>query len=328
MKFPYYSAKKKDRADPPVKLGQHALQNTDEWSGYEADDDLEAAVNVALLLGQPLLLTGEPGTGKTQLAFHLSNQLGWGDPYIFEAKSTSTYRDLFYSYDALGRFHAKDIGGRSREAVDYIEYNALGKAIIRTKTRAEIQCYLRRDEKHDGPRASVVLIDEIDKSPRDFPNDILRELENLYFKVPEIDLRPIKADRDHRPVIVVTSNSEKNLPPAFLRRCTYHYIKPPSDSKLFDILCSRIGKLADVDGFYKDAISMYNTLRNASLEKKPGTAELIAFVAYLRGREVPSLRDPKNQSAVTCGLAVLVKSEEDLKKASDSLEAWHSANPA
>lgn len=326
MRFPYYSGKRKDQADPPVKLDPHALKNTDEWSGYEAGDDLEAAVNVALLLGQPLLLAGEPGTGKTQLAFHLSNQLGWGNPYIFEAKSTSTYRDLFYTYDALGRFHSKDIEGRSRDAVDYIEYNALGKAILRTRTRTDVRRYLRESESHDGPRSSVVLIDEIDKAPRDFPNDILRELENLYFKVPEIDLHPIEADRDHRPVVVVTSNSEKNLPPAFLRRCTYHYIKPPSDSKLFDILHSRIGRLAEVDGFYKDAISIYNTLRTASLDKKPGTAELIAFVAYLRGREVSSLRNPGSRPAIASGLAVLVKSEDDLKKASDSIESWFSAS--
>jgi len=191
MKFPFYKRDRKEVVDPD--LPAPAIRGLDEWTGYEADDDLEAAVNVALLLGQPLLLTGEPGTGKTQLPFHLSNQFGWADPLIFEAKSTSTYRDLFYSYDAVGRFHAKDIGGTSREAREYIQYNALGRAILRTLDKKKIERYLPSDYIHDGPKPSVVLIDEIDKAPRDFPNDILREIENLYFKVPEIDLEELKA---------------------------------------------------------------------------------------------------------------------------------------
>src|SRR5581483_743941 len=229
MPFPFYQRDRKITVTPD--LPAPALKGLDDWTGYEADEDLEAAVNVALLLGQPLLLTGEPGTGKTQLPFHVSNQFGWGDPLIFEAKSTSTYRDLFYTYDALGRFHAKDIDGASRAARDYIEYNALGRAILRTHERCHVDRYLGAGYRHDGPTSSVVLIDEIDKAPRDFPNDILRELENLYFKVPEIDLEEIRACPDHRIVVVITSNSEKTLPPAFLRRCSFFHIKPPEKNK-------------------------------------------------------------------------------------------------
>jgi MoxR-like ATPase len=310
MPFPFYVRNRKAIVAPD--LPPPGIRDLDKWTGYEADEDLEVAVNVALLLGQPLLLTGEPGTGKTQLSFHLSNQFGWGDPLIFEAKSTSHYRDLFYTYDALGRFHAKDTQGATQDARDYIEYNALGRAILRTRERGEVAHYLGRDHKHDGPKSSVVLIDEIDKAPRDFPNDILREIENLYFKVPEIDLDEIGASKDHRIVVVITSNSEKNLPPAFLRRCTFFHIKPPSDEKLLQILTNRMGEMIEENRFYKEAIGLYNRLRAAGLEKVPATAELLAWVAYLRQRGFTSLDD---KDIVRQSLAVLVKSEEDMVKA-------------
>jgi MoxR-like ATPase len=310
MPFPFYKRDRKRSIEPA--LPAPIVKGLDQWTGYEADEDLEAAVNAALLLGQPLLLTGEPGTGKTQLPFHLSNQFGWGDPLMFEAKSTSNYRDLFYTYDALGRFHAKETLGASQEPRDYIEYNALGRAILRTREKKEIERYLGSRIKYDGPKSSVVLIDEIDKAPRDFPNDILREIENMYFRVPEIDLEEIKASSGHRVVVVITSNSEKNLPPAFLRRCTFFHISPPGEKKLLRILSSRLGELSNGNDFYSEAIAFYNKLRNARLEKSPATAELIAWVAYLRQVGVSSLED---KQAIRTSLSVLVKSEEDLKQA-------------
>jgi len=310
MPFPFYIRNRREVHDP--ELPAPALKGADLWTGYEADPELEAAVNVSLLLGQPLLLTGEPGTGKTQLPFHLSNQFGWGDPLVFEAKSSSTYRDLFYTYDALGRFHARGMEGASRAAKDYIEYNALGRAILRTRKKSDVERYLGSGYNHDGPKPSVVLIDEIDKAPRDFPNDILREIENLYFKVPEIDLEEIKADPAHRIAVVITSNSEKSLPPAFLRRCTFFHIKPPSDEKLLQILRNRIGEM-ETGTFYAAALDFYNKVLGAGLEKKPATAELIAWVAYLRARQVSDL---SNQEILRASLTVLAKSEDDLKKAS------------
>jgi len=311
MPFPFYLRNRREVQDP--QLPEPALKGKDAWAGYEADEDLEAAVNVSLLLGQPLLLTGEPGTGKTQLPFHLSNQFGWGDPLVFEAKSSSTYRDLFYTYDALGRFHARDIKEASKDAKDYIEYNALGLAILRTRKKSDIEKYLGAKQKqtHDGPKPSVVLIDEIDKAPRDFPNDILREIENRYFKVPEIDLEEIKADPAHRIAVVITSNSEKNLPPAFLRRCTFFHIKPPDDTKLLQILQNRIGDMA-TGAFFEEALRFYNQVLGAGLEKRPATAELIAWVAYLRARQVSDLSD---KEILRTSLTTLAKSEEDLKKA-------------
>jgi MoxR-like ATPase len=313
MNFPFYKRDSKKASD--LRLPAPAIRGLDMWTGYEADQDLEAAVNVSLLLGQPLLLTGEPGTGKTQLAFHLSNQFGWGDPFVFEAKSNSIYRDLFYTYDALGRFHAKDIDGASRDARDYIEYNALGRAILRTLERAAIEHYLGKAHKHDGPKSSVVLIDEIDKAPRDLPNDILREIENLYFKVPEIDLQEIRASAEHRVVVVITSNSEKNLPPAFLRRCTFFHIKPPTKEKLLRVLTNRFGELGNGNRFYSDAIEIYSKLRSAGLEKVPATAELLAWVAYLRHRGISALGEGQ-KDVLRESLSVLVKSDEDQHKAS------------
>lgn len=312
MNFPFYQRDRKKVVDP--ELPEPATIGLDLWTGYEADKDLEAAVNVALLLGQPLLLTGEPGTGKTQLPFHLSNQFGWGDPFVFEAKSTSTYRDLFYTYDALGRFHARGIKGAKREARDYIQYNALGRAILRTLPKAKIEHYLGAGYTHDGPKPSVVLIDEIDKAPRDFPNDILREIENLYFKVPEINLDEIRASSEHRIVVVITSNSEKNLPPAFLRRCTFFHIKPPSEEKLLRILGNRLGELTNANTFYSDLIKLYNLLRDARLDKAPATAELVAWVAYLRQRGATGLGENHKQT-IRDSLSVLVKSDEDMNKA-------------
>ena len=172
--------------------------------------------------------------------------------------------------------------------------------------------YLGAGHTHDGPKSSVVLIDEIDKAPRDFPNDILREIENLYFKVPEIDLEEIKASPDHRVIVVITSNSEKNLPPAFLRRCTFFHIKNPSDEKLRQILASRLHGLTEEDKFYVAAVELYNKLRKAGLEKSPATAELIAWVAYLRERGFTTFDE---KEAIRASLSVLVKSEEDLKQA-------------
>ncbi|MCP4658547.1 MAG: AAA domain-containing protein, partial [bacterium] len=153
---------------------------------YLADRGLAKAVNVALMLGQPLLVTGEPGTGKTQLAYSLAWELGFGEPLRFDTKSTSTARDLFYTYDALGRFQAVQSGAAAAEPLAYLSYNALGVAVLRANDEESVAAHLPEDFAHGGPRRSVVLIDEIDKAPRDFPNDLLSELEEMFFRVPEL----------------------------------------------------------------------------------------------------------------------------------------------
>ena len=152
---------------------------------YIADQGLKDACNVALLLGQPLLLTGEPGTGKTQFAASLAWELGFDPPLKFEIKSTSTARDLFYTYDALKRFQDIQSGVSSSELLNYITYQALGLAILKTREPSEIKNLLSPEFAHVGKSSSVVLIDEMDKAARDFPNVLLNELEHLYFRIPE-----------------------------------------------------------------------------------------------------------------------------------------------
>lgn len=151
---------------------------------YRRDPGLVDAVNVALLLRQPLMVTGEPGTGKTVLAASIAYELGLGQPLIFETKSTSQARDLFYGYDTLGRFTAKELASSVGRPADYIAYNALGEAIVHANDPEDLKDVLPAGYVHHGKRRSVVLIDEVEKAPRDFPNDMLNEIERMYFRIP------------------------------------------------------------------------------------------------------------------------------------------------
>src|SRR5262249_41495666 len=185
---------------------------------YIADKGLSDAVNVALILGQPLLVTGEPGTGKTQLAASIACELELPPPLLFVAKTTSTAKDLFYRYDALTHFHDSHFRQGQLAMESYIAYEALGLAILLSLPVADGDPLLPPHLRGKGPTRSVVLIDEIDKAPRDLPNDVLNEIETLSFTVRETG-RSVTASSGYRPVVVITSNSEKNLPDAFLRRC-------------------------------------------------------------------------------------------------------------
>ena len=205
-----------------VELPPPARDADTDPAKYLLDGDLLDAVNVALLLGQPLLVTGEPGTGKTGLAHRIAWELGYSDrALVFNTKSTSTARDLLYTFDVMGHFHSPHIPGASKEARDYLRFGALGQAIVHSLKLEQVRSLLRSQEaeEYPGPRRSVVLIDEIDKAPRDFPNDLLHEIDTMKFRAPELTEHEIAADPALRPVVVITSNSERNLPDAFLRRC-------------------------------------------------------------------------------------------------------------
>ncbi len=253
---------------------------------YLPSEELVQAVNVALMLGQPLLLTGEAGTGKTQLAYHLAWQLGLGEPLKFETKSDSKAKDLFYWFDSLSFFHAGQTQKQTVRALDFFKFNALGLAILLTRPLEEIADLMPaipHTIQHTKPCRSVVLIDEIDKAPRDFPNDILNEIEHLYFKVPELNITTLKADTALAPIIILSSNSEKHLPEAFLRRCVYHHVEFPTKEKLLAIVEKRLPSMLEqfkiltkpsdmeiekaIDNFFQSEISATEKIQ-AIVEKR------------------------------------------------------------
>ncbi len=306
---------------------------------YIAEEGLQKAANVALLLGRPLLLTGEPGSGKTQFAYHLALDLEL-DIFKFEAKSTSKYQDLFYTYDVLSHFHAtnfrqqKDKSSKneslgdeipkneSPDIRDYIEYNALGKAILSTIEKERRQSWLGVNCKfsREAPHCSVVLIDEIDKAPRDFPNDILNELEEKYFKVPEISLQQeIEVNPDLAPVLVFTSNSEKPLSDAFLRRCVYYHIPFPKKDALIDIITKHLNlnnsQMKQL--WLQNALELFYYLHDESdLSRRPSSSEFIDWILVLQHSISESDKDKKLSSKlIEDTLGVLVKDRNDQEQA-------------
>ena len=282
---------------------------------YIAEKGLRDAVNVALVLGQPLLITGEPGTGKTQLAASVAFELELPPPLVFAAKTTSTAKDLFYRYDALGHFH--DSHFRKDElAIDhYITYEALGLAILLSLPASEADSYLPTNLTGRGPTRSVVLIDEIDKAPRDFPNDILNEIEYLAFMVRETG-HSFKAGEGYRPMLILTSNSEKNLPDAFLRRCIFYHISFPDHERLREIITRRM-EPSDRFGpeMFENAMRHFEEIRTLPLAKRPATAECLAWLRVLQQMELdPANLKPGQAEMLSLSYCVLAKNKDDLVK--------------
>jgi len=325
MTFPFYAGQGKQRSDLPVSLPGSRRAQMLKPENYLADAGLVDACNVALLLGQPLLLTGEPGTGKTEFAASLAWELGLDRPLKYETKSTTTARDIFYIYDALKRFQDAQSNIRSENALPYISYRALGEAIVRTREPVEVANVLPTGFEHSQKTRSVVLIDEIDKAPRDFPNDILNELERMYFRIPELGGVLIETDPALHPIVIITSNSEKDLPDAFLRRCVYYNIPFPGVDRLKQIVSGRLGLYAtDSNMFINDALELFNDLRSPAtgLRKNPATAELLDWMLALRdmsGNAENPLAEPELALRT---LSNLIKTAEDQKKAQGIVQRW------
>lgn len=290
---------------------------------YLAGDGLREAVNVALALGQPLLLTGDPGTGKTQLAYSLQWELGL-PMEVFYAKTTSVARDLFYRYDSLRHFHTVNTQRRDAAVRDFIQIAALGRAILRASDTDLARAWLTAEKSPAALVRSIVLIDEIDKAPRDLPNDVLNEFERMEFSIDELEQREThRATADFRPILILTSNSEKNLPDAFLRRCVYYHIPPSVD--LQRIVERRLGQRPGVSpALLRAAVTMFEKeISKLGLKKPPATAEFLAWVEVLAARGI-DLADEEERAALAASFCVLAKTREDLEKLQ---KHWAPAKP-
>lgn len=294
---------------------------------YIVDPNLLEAAKLAIALNQPLLLTGEPGTGKTKMAFKLADILHKASngetvfaekPLSFHTKTSSVAKDLFYTYDAVSHFQTANIKTEQtqklRETKDFIELQALGLAIAKTNP-AQLDAgtsFKNKIEIGEKPVSSVVLIDEIDKAPRDFPNDILNEIENYEFQVKELKNLLVKKGKQHI-VVLMTSNSEKNLPEAFLRRCVFYHIPFPDDDQLLKIAEMQLGKATKVSKkLLKELIKYFRDVRTHATRKKPATAELVAWLRILGLPEVLKMDDDTKAEHLKRNLSLLVKTREDL----------------
>ena len=260
-------------------------------SAYVATDDLKVAVNAAITLERPLLVKGEPGTGKTVLAHEIAGAIG--APLIeWHIKSTTKAHQGLYEYDAVARLRDGQLGDpRVHEISNYIKRGKLWEAFT-------------------SPELPVLLIDEVDKADIEFPNDLLQELDRMEFHVYETHETIVAQDR---PIVVITSNNEKELPDAFLRRCFFHYIKFPDRETMQAII--------DVHfpGIQKTLVSraldiFYDVREVPGLKKKPSTSELIDWLKLLLHEDMPlevlQSRDPAKAIPPLHG--ALLKNEQDV----------------
>ncbi len=265
---------------------------------YIVSDELARAVDVAVAIGRPLLIKGEPGTGKTLLAVALAQALGH-DLLRWQVKSTTKAVDGLYLYDTVRRLHDSRFGeGDVAEISRYIDLGPLGRAF-------------------SAEDRAVVLIDEIDKADPEFPNDLLHELDMMSFSIPETGAT-ITAKQ--RPVVVITSNNEKELPDAFLRRCVFHWIDFPARELMTEIV--RVHHPDLEDELLSAALGRFYSLREVDgLRKPPSTSELIDWIAALRHSGMDAA---KLLGSGLPFLGVLLKKEQDVEQVEQRVRkgAW------
>lgn len=264
------------------------MSNTMKFTGtgtYIASEELMAAVEVARALEKPLLIKGEPGTGKTMLAEAISQSLNM-PLYIWNIKSTTKAQDGLYVYDTVQRLYDSQFGGNVNDIAQYIKLGKLGEAF-------------KNDEQ------VILLIDEIDKADLEFPNDLLWELDKMEFYIHETG-ETIKAKT--RPIVIITSNAEKELPDAFLRRCVFHYITFPEPAQMDEIVRAHFEEIDE--NLLKHAMDTFYWIRTLKdVRKKPSTSELIDWLRAL----VLGGVDPEKIRTTTPYLGVLIKKDEDLE---------------
>ncbi len=258
---------------------------------YVSTDDLTMAVNAAINLQRPLLIKGEPGTGKTMLAEQVANALGL-NLIQWHIKSTTKAQQGLYEYDAVSRLRDSQLG--NEKVHDISNYIVKGKLW----------------EAFESDKPAVLLIDEVDKADIEFPNDLLLELDRMEFYVYETQ-QTIKAK--HRPIILITSNNEKELPDAFLRRCFFHYIKFPDSTTMKQIVDVHYPGISQK--LVAEAMELFFELREIpGLKKKPSTSELIDWLKLLMADEIPEdvLQNPDSKNAIPPLYGALLKNEQDV----------------
>ncbi len=271
-----------------IQKGIYEMANTEfnSTQDYVASEELLSSVNVAIALKKPLLVKGEPGTGKTMLAQAVANSLG-KKLIIWNIKSTTKAQDGLYMYDTIQRLYDGQFG---EEGVDdiarYIKLGKLGEAF-------------------ESDEQVVLLIDEIDKADLEFPNDLLWELDQMEFYIHETK-RTVKAK--HRPIVIITSNAEKELPDAFLRRCIFHYIDFPNAELMEEIIRTHYPDVEE--NLMKSAMQVFYDIRSLrDVRKKPSTSELIDWINALQIGGIPA----DTLRAKLPFVGVVVKKDEDLE---------------
>ena len=277
---------------------------TDDAKRFVPGDDLRLAINTAIAVGQPLLITGEPGTGKTQAAYYTAYKLGIEPVIHFQVKSDSSANDLLYYFDSVRYFYESSIAAQQQKEAknksEYVEKRALWQAIA-----------------SETPR--VLLIDEIDKAPRDFPNDLLLELDKMEFSITEVPGDPVCASKEKRPIVFITSNSERRLPEPFLRRCVYHHIHFDKEIVNQAVQKRRAEYSRLDDEFLKLAEKHFLELRGLEMRKKPSLGEFLVWLRVL-ALEAGVDKQKLKKEMETANLAqlpylkVLVKDYQDMEE--------------
>jgi MoxR-like ATPase len=359
----------------PLKLCEPLTARHDEAVKYIPPDGLAEAIDVAMMLGEPLVLTGAPGAGKTQAAKWLAHQLNAGEVLRFDVKSTTLGNDLLYTFDDVARFRDAAAGrafpSETKPLVRYVRFNALGEGILRAAGRDSVLSTVSGEElkgaaieRHrkllddafgpewqpdgdevrvadllpddtdlsgpgGGRKIRVVLIDELDKAPRDTPNDLLVEVENMTFLIAELGLR-VKTDRAVRPIVVITSNAEKPLPEPFLRRCAYFNLPRVRGDKLKDILRGSLQHREVSPDFLEDVSKVTDMLHESqdAIHRKPGTAEVLAWSEILAKLGAgPGLKAwvKASEGPLAQSLTALLKHSKDQTTAYAMIRNWAGA---